>query len=66
MSSSQVGGVAEAVTDGETSSLVELGDVRGMVKVLVRLPDDPSLRRRLGAKARAAAVREHSVANSWP
>lgn len=47
-----VGGVAEAVTDGETGLLVPAGDVDALREALRRLIIDPSLRDRIGANGR--------------
>lgn len=49
----RVGGTPEIVLDGETGLLVEAGDVDGLREAILRLSADPSLRRRLGAAARA-------------
>lgn len=58
---SQVGSVAEALDDGETGLLVEPDDVEGLTRALVRLRDYPSLRQKLGEKARAVAERKHTA-----
>lgn len=50
---SDVGGVHEAVVDGETGFLIPKGDVRGWREALARLASDPALRSRLGAAGRA-------------
>jgi glycosyltransferase involved in cell wall biosynthesis len=55
---SSVGGVAEAVADGETGLLVPPRDPVRLAAALERLLDDPVLRRRLGANGRER-VREH-------
>lgn len=49
---SNVGGVSEAVTDGNTGFLVERGDVSAFRTRLHSLLDDPSLRRQMGAAGR--------------
>ncbi len=51
-----VGGVPEAVIDGETGLLVPAGDPAALAAALCRLRDDPLLRHRLGERARQAAV----------
>lgn len=51
-----VGGVAEAVIDGETGALVRPGDVDGLAGALTRLVSDPALRLRQGAAGRRLAV----------
>jgi glycosyltransferase involved in cell wall biosynthesis len=58
---SQVGSVAEAVTDEETGLLVEPGNVEELTKGLARLRDNPSLRQELGAKARVEATQKHTA-----
>jgi len=48
-----VGSVPEAITDGETGLLVPVGDSASLARAMMRLIDDPVLRRRLGGRARA-------------
>jgi glycosyltransferase involved in cell wall biosynthesis len=55
-----IGGVPEAVTDGETGLLVAPGDGPALTQAFARLIADPALRRRLGAAGRVRATR-----NSW-
>lgn len=50
---SNVGGVPEAVADGETGFLIPKGDVETLRDRLVRLIQDPELRMRMGAAGRA-------------
>ncbi|HUP32841.1 MAG TPA: glycosyltransferase family 4 protein, partial [Gaiellaceae bacterium] len=52
---SAVGGLAEAVADGETGLLVPPGDVPALRAALLRLLEDDQLRARMGAAARAWA-----------
>jgi glycosyltransferase involved in cell wall biosynthesis len=52
-----VGGVAEAVVDGETGILVPAADPNALAGALERLIADVELRRRLGAAGRARALR---------
>ena len=47
-----VGGLPEAVDDGETGYLVPPRDEHALAEAVVRLLDDPALRRRLGANGR--------------
>ncbi|MCH2101410.1 MAG: glycosyltransferase [Planctomycetes bacterium] len=47
--STPVGGIPEAVRDGETGYLVEPGDVNGLAEALGRLVADEKLRLRMGA-----------------
>jgi glycosyltransferase involved in cell wall biosynthesis len=56
---SAIGQVAEIITDGETGLLVRPGDAGALAAALARLADDSLLRARLGAAARAEAVRRH-------
>jgi len=51
-----VGGVAEAVEDGETGFLVPATDAEALARALERLLADGELRRRLGAAGRARAL----------
>jgi glycosyltransferase involved in cell wall biosynthesis len=51
-----VGGVAEAVTDGETGILVPAADPQALAGALEDLVADAELRRRLGAAGRARAL----------
>jgi glycosyltransferase involved in cell wall biosynthesis len=50
-----VGGLADAVVDGETGVLVPVGDVPALRGALERLLEDEELRSRLGRAARRAA-----------
>jgi glycosyltransferase involved in cell wall biosynthesis len=52
-----VGGIAEAVVDGETGILVPAADPQALAGALERLAADVELRRRLGAAGRARALR---------
>jgi glycosyltransferase involved in cell wall biosynthesis len=58
---SDVGGVAEAVVDGETGSLVPAGDAAALARALERLLADPALRSRLGERGRERARRFFDV-----
>jgi glycosyltransferase involved in cell wall biosynthesis len=53
-----VGGVPEAILDGETGLLVPPGAPDALAGALARLRDDAALRRRLGAAAQARANAE--------
>jgi glycosyltransferase involved in cell wall biosynthesis len=50
---SRIGGLPEAVTDGESGLLVAPGDADELAGALERLIGDPAQRERLGAGARA-------------
>ncbi|WP_297853548.1 glycosyltransferase [Meiothermus sp.] len=50
---SNVGGVAEAVIDGETGFLVPRGDLQALRSRLAQLIDNPQLRRQMGMAGRA-------------
>jgi glycosyltransferase involved in cell wall biosynthesis len=54
------GGLEDRLTDGVDATLVAPGDVTALGAALVRLRDDPELRRRLGAHARRTAEAEWS------
>ncbi len=56
-----VGGVPDVITDGETGLLVPVGDVAALAAAIVRLRDDPALRARLGEAARTRAYAEFTV-----
>jgi glycosyltransferase involved in cell wall biosynthesis len=55
-----VGGLAEAVVDGETGLLVPAGDVAGIRAALQRLLGDDGLRARLGARGRERVQERYS------
>ncbi len=57
---SNVGGLPDAVEDGVTGLLVPPRDATALRAALVRLLDDPGLRRRLGESARARALERFS------
>jgi glycosyltransferase involved in cell wall biosynthesis len=59
---SDVGGVAEALSDGETGLLVAPGDTDGLARALVSLLDDPARGARMGAAARARLERRFTRA----
>ena len=59
---SAVGGVAEAVADGETGLLVAPGDVDGLARAIERLLADGQLRRAMGAAGRARAAEHFGLA----
>ena len=58
--STRVGGVPDAVVDGENGWLVEAGDAEALGERLARLAADPALVRRMGARG-AAMVDEFSA-----
>lgn len=56
-----VGGVAEAVSDGQTGLLVPAGDPYAMAEALERLLRDSELRQRFGANGRKRAEKRFDV-----
>lgn len=58
-----IGGVPEAVADGETGLLVAPGDSAALTAAFARLLGDPALRRRLGEAGRVRA-RQHTWRDS--
>ena len=59
---SRVGGLVEAVADGETGLLVAPGDPAALAAAIGRLAADAGLRERLGAAGRVRVVARYSVA----
>ena len=59
---SAVGGVPEAVSEGETGTLVPPRDSAALAQALIRLVADPALRARLGEVGRRRVEREFSLA----
>jgi glycosyltransferase involved in cell wall biosynthesis len=59
---SDVGGIAEAVVEGETGSLVRPGDPAALADALAPLLRDPQLRSRQGRAARTRFVEEFGFA----
>jgi len=56
-----VGGVSEAVRDGETGLLVPPGEIRALADALRRVASDAAFRRRAGGSARALAVSRYGL-----
>ena len=56
----RVGGIPELVTDGVDGLLIDAGDQTALADALRRLFDDPALRERIGAAARARIAAEYS------
>jgi glycosyltransferase involved in cell wall biosynthesis len=56
-----VGGVSEAVRDGETGLLVPARDPAGLARAIVKLARDPALRAAMGAAGAARARAEFGV-----
>lgn len=54
---SDVGGLTELIADGETGLIHRAEDVSDLAAKIVRLADDPELRRRLGVNGRAYVSR---------
>ncbi len=59
-----VGGVAEAVRDGETGRLIASGDEEGFAHAVSALLADPTQRRGMGAQARAFIQSDYSLERS--
>jgi glycosyltransferase involved in cell wall biosynthesis len=57
---SRLGQIGEVLSDEETALLVEPGNVSELTAALVRVTESAELRARLGANARAVAVKEHT------
>lgn len=58
---SRVGGIPEGLVDGETGRLVPERDVGALAGCIGDLVDQPSLRRRMGAKGRAFVERTFDI-----
>jgi len=56
-----VGGIPDAITDGESGLLVPPGDANVLADALARCLEDPGLRKRLGAAASLEVERRFSV-----
>ena len=56
---SRVAGIPDVIADGENGLLVPPGDVAALRAALTRVAADDALRARLGAAARASAVKRH-------
>jgi glycosyltransferase involved in cell wall biosynthesis len=62
----KVGGVREAVRDGETGYTVEVGGIDGFAEAALRLLRDEELRRRLGRNARLVVEEEFNYEKVIP
>ena len=58
---SNVGGLPEAITPGETGDLVAPGDARGLACALQRMLDDKGERRSMGERAREVVSKQFSL-----
>lgn len=58
----RVGGNVELVRDGENGRVFEAGDQQSLCRLLAGYVNDPATRRRHGARARAMAVEQFSLA----
>ncbi|PVY70821.1 glycosyltransferase involved in cell wall biosynthesis [Tamilnaduibacter salinus] len=58
---SRIGGVPEAIVDGETGYLIEAGDAIGLAKKISKLADDAPTRQRFGQAARARALERYDI-----
>ncbi len=58
---SRVGGIPEAVEDGRTGFLFQVGDVPGLREFLLRLVDDPILRKKMGTAGRKRVEKRFSM-----
>ncbi len=56
-----VGGIAEAIDEGQTGFLVPRADVAALAGALIRLAADPGLRRRMGAASRRSFVEHYGL-----
>jgi len=61
----RVAALPEAVTHGETGLLISPDDAAGMAEAIAVLAEDPGLRARLGAAARAAALSDFDAATNY-
>ncbi|MBL7071872.1 MAG: glycosyltransferase [Candidatus Omnitrophica bacterium] len=60
----RVGGVPEAVVDGETGLLVEPGDVSKLAEALRKMMDDDELRKGMAGRAKAHAAKNFDIKNT--
>lgn len=61
---SRVGGIPEAIADGEEGVLVAPGSPEALANAIIGLLNDPERRRRLGARARERATTEFTWAKA--
>lgn len=60
----RVGGIPDAIRDGETGLLVRPEDPESLADAMIRLAGDPELRGRLGTNARRVAFSDYSIQNT--
>ncbi|HEY0705316.1 MAG TPA: N-acetyl-alpha-D-glucosaminyl L-malate synthase BshA [Polyangia bacterium] len=58
---SNIGGLPEVVPDGEVGFLAPVGDVEAMAGHALRILDDPALKARLSAAARASVIANYQL-----
>ena len=61
--STPVGGIPEAVKDGEVGFLVQPGDVEDIAQKITLLLRTPELRNRMGAKARSLTIKKFEISS---
>ncbi len=57
---SSIGQIREILVNEETALLIPPGDIEALRDALIRLKNDPNLRKKLGENARAEAIAEHT------
>jgi len=56
-----VGAIPEVITDGEQGFLIEPGDVQALTECMLKLSNDPELRKTMGLAARRRVEEEFSI-----
>jgi glycosyltransferase involved in cell wall biosynthesis len=62
--STGIGGIPSLITDGENGLLLEQGDLDGLIRKIMMLVENETLRRNMGTKARKGIIENYNFINT--